>query len=89
VPLANLDAANAVALLRREGFSGTDVAQVARFTHGHPLALQLAASARGARPDLTARDAAVATVVTELAQVYLSGLDEPTRLLLYGLTGGR
>jgi DNA-binding winged helix-turn-helix (wHTH) protein len=82
VPLANLDAANAVALLRREGLSGADAAQVARFTHGHPLALRLAASARGARPDLTARDAAVATVVTELAQVYLSGLDQPTRAVL-------
>jgi DNA-binding response OmpR family regulator len=55
---------------------------VTRFTHGHPLALRLAASARGARPDLTVPDAAVATVVTELARVYLSGLDQPTRAVL-------
>jgi hypothetical protein len=34
------------------------------------------------RPDLTVPDAAVATVVTELAQVYLSGLDQPTRAVL-------
>src|SRR5499427_9984973 len=82
VPLANLAAADADALLRREGLSGTDAARVTRFTHGHPLALRLAASARGARPDLTVPDAAVATVVTELARVYLSGLDQPTRATL-------
>jgi hypothetical protein len=81
VPLANLAAADADALLR-EGLSGADAARVTRFTHGHPLALRLAASARGARPDLTVPDAAVATVVTELARVYLSGLDQPTRAVL-------
>jgi hypothetical protein len=82
VPLANLAAADAGALLRREGLSDADAARVIRFTHGHPLALRLAASARGARPDLTVPDAAVATVVTELAQVYLSVLDQPTRAVL-------
>ena len=82
VPLANLAAADAGALLRREGLSDADAARVTRFTHGHPLALRLAASARGARPDLTVPDAAVATVVTELARVYLSGLDQPTRAVL-------
>jgi hypothetical protein len=82
VPLANLAAAEAGALLRREGLGGADAARVIRFTHGHPLALRLAASARGARPDLTLPDAAVATVITELAQVYLSGLDQPTRAVL-------
>ena len=82
VPLANLAAADAGALLHREGLSGADAARVTRFTHGHPLALRLAASARGARPDLTVPDAAIATVVTELARVYLSGLDRPTRAVL-------
>src|SRR5262249_10081344 len=51
VPLANLAAADADALLRREGLSGTDAARVTRFIHGHPLALRLAVSARGTRPD--------------------------------------
>src|SRR5579862_2281951 len=82
VPLTNLAAADADALLRREGLSGADAARITRFTHGHPLALRLAASARGARPDLTVPDAAVATVVTELARVYFSGVDEPTRAVL-------
>jgi hypothetical protein len=82
VPLANLAAADADALLRREGLSGADAARVTSFTHGHPLALRLAVSARGARPDLTVPDAAVAIVVTELAQVYLSSLDQPTRTVL-------
>ncbi|BEP16377.1 ATP-binding protein [Acidothermaceae bacterium B102] len=82
VPLANLAVADASALLRREGLSVADAHRVTRFTHGHPLALRLAASARGARPDLTVPDAAIATVVTELARVYLSGLDQPTRAVL-------
>ncbi len=82
VPLANLAAADAEALLRREGLTGTDAASVTRFTHGHPLALRLAVSARGARPDLTVPDAAIATVVTELARVYLDGLDQRTRAVL-------
>src|SRR6201996_5227430 len=82
VPLANLAPADGGALLRREGLSGADADRITRFTHGHPLALRLAASARGARPDLTVPDAAVATVVTELARVYLSGLDQPARAVL-------
>jgi hypothetical protein len=82
VPLGNLAAADAVALLRREGLSYADAARVARFTHGHPLALRLAASARGTRPDLTVPDAAVASVVTEIARVYLSGLGQPARAVL-------
>ena len=82
VPLANLAAADAGALLRREGLDDAHAASVIRFTHGHPLALRLAASARRTRPDLTVSDAAVATVVTELAQVYLSGLDRQTRAVL-------
>ena len=82
LPLANLDPADASALLRREGLGGADAARVAQFTHGHPLALRLAASARAARPDLTVPDAAVATIVTELARMYLSGLDQQTRAVL-------
>jgi hypothetical protein len=82
VPLANLAAADADALLRRAGLGGADAARITRFTHGHPLALRLAASARGARSGLTVPDAAVATVVTELATLYLSGLDQPTRAVL-------
>jgi hypothetical protein len=82
VPLTNLAAADADALLRREGLSGADAVRIVRFTHGHPLALRLAASARGARPELTGPDAAVATVITELARVYLSSLDRPTRAVL-------
>ncbi|HEX6857727.1 MAG TPA: winged helix-turn-helix domain-containing protein [Streptosporangiaceae bacterium] len=82
VPLTNLAPADADALLRREGLGNADAARITRFTHGHPLALRLAASARGTRPDLTVPDAAVATVVTELARVYLSGLDQPTRAVL-------
>jgi hypothetical protein len=82
VPLANLAPADANALLRREGLGGADAARITRFTHGHPLALRLAASARGTRQDLTVPDAAITTVVTELARIYLSGLGQPARAVL-------
>lgn len=82
VPLANLAAADAGALLRREGLSDADADRVTRVTHGHPLALRLAVSTRGARPDLTVPDAAIATVVSELARVYLFGQDPATRAVL-------
>jgi hypothetical protein len=82
VPLANLSAADASALLRGEGLSVIDAARVTRFTHGHPLALRLAVSTRGARPDPALADTAIATVVTELARIYLSGLDQATRAVL-------
>jgi hypothetical protein len=83
VPLANLAAADAGAMLRRDGVSGADVARVIRFTYGHPLALRLAASAKGgARPHHKLSDTATSTVVSELARVYLAGLDQPTRAVL-------
>jgi hypothetical protein len=82
VPLTNLAAADAGALLRREGLSEADAARITRFTHGHPLALRLAASARGTRASRTVPDAAVATVVTELARIYLSGLGQQARAVL-------
>jgi len=82
LPLANLSSQDAEEVLRREGVRSPDSTRIIRFTHGHPLALRLAASARGTRPDLTIPDAAVATVVTELAHVYLSGLDQQTRAVL-------
>ena len=45
---------------------------------GHPLSLQLAASAVRERPDAP-EDAVLPTVVQELAELYLDGLDPATR----------
>src|SRR6185436_21098702 len=63
---------------RRAGLDEEQAAWVNRFTRGHPLSLQLAASAVLARPDAP-EDAILPTVVQELAALYLDGLDAPTR----------
>jgi hypothetical protein len=53
-----------------------------RLAHGHPLALQLAASALRDRPGVAIADAALDAIVEELARVYLDGLDDATRRAL-------
>ncbi|HET8953487.1 MAG TPA: ATP-binding protein, partial [Solirubrobacteraceae bacterium] len=78
VPLGPLDPAGAVEVLRRAGLDDRQAAWVNRFTRGHPLSLQLAASALHARPDAP-EDAILPTVVQELAALYLDGLDAATR----------
>ena len=78
VPLGPLAPADAAAVLRRAGLDEDQAAWVNRFVHGHPLSLQLAASALRERPD-AAEDAMLPTVVQELAGLYLDGLDPSTR----------
>ena len=81
VPLGPLAPADAADVLRRAGLDETQATWVNRFTRGHPLSLQLAASAIRARPD-AGEDAILPTVVQELAALYLDGLDPATRAAL-------
>jgi hypothetical protein len=83
VPVGALAPDDAAEVLCRAGLDDEQAAWVNRFVHGHPLSLQLAASAVHERPDATA-DAVLPTVVAELARLYLDGLDEPTRAVLDG-----
>jgi DNA-binding response OmpR family regulator len=76
--LENLAAPDAEAWLRA---AGADPG-VNRFAHGHPLTLQLAASALRDRPGVDIEDAALHTVVEEVARVYLDNLDPATRRAL-------
>ena len=78
VPLGPLAPADAAEVLRRAGLDETQAAWVNRFVRGHPLSLQLAASAIRERPDAP-EDAVLPTVVQELAALYLDGLDPATR----------
>jgi len=78
VPLGPLAPADAAEVLLRAGLDEQQAAWVNRFTRGHPLSLQLAASALRARPDAP-EDAILPTVVQELAGLYLDGLDAATR----------
>jgi hypothetical protein len=83
VPVGPLAPADAAEVLRRAGLDEDQAAWVNRFVHGHPLSLQLAASAVHERPDAT-EDAVLPTVVQELAGLYLDGLDPATRAALDG-----
>jgi hypothetical protein len=83
VPVGPLAPHDAAEVLRRAGLGEEQAAWVNRFVHGHPLSLQLAASAVHERPDAT-EDAVLPTVVQELAGLYLDGLDAQTRTVLDG-----
>ena len=78
VPLGPLAPGDAAEVLRRAGLDDAQAAWVNRFVHGHPLSLQLAASALRERPDAP-EDAVLPTVVQQLAELYLDGLDAATR----------
>ena len=73
--LGNLAAPDAEAWLRDAGVDPG----VNRFAHGHPLTLQLAATALRDRPGVDIEGAAFESVVEEVARAYLDGLDPATR----------
>lgn len=77
IGLGPLAPADAHAVLEQHGLDAQQAEEVNRFVHGHPLSLQLAASARKEHPD-----AVIPTVTQELAALYLDGLDAPTRAAL-------
>lgn len=77
IALGPLAPADAHAVLELCGLDPQEAAEVNRFVHGHPLSLQLAASARREHPD-----AVIPTVTQELAALYLDGLDAATRTAL-------
>ncbi|MGG6242067.1 winged helix-turn-helix domain-containing protein [Nodosilinea sp. AN01ver1] len=80
--LDSLDTVAATALLRQAGVAPGQVEAIARFAHGHPLALKLAA-ALAERPDLSVAQMEGQTVVSELARIYLQDVRDPvTRQVL-------
>ena len=78
IPLGPLSPADAAEVLLGAGLDETQAEWVNRFVRGHPLSLQLAASAVRERPDAP-EDAVLPTVVQELAALWLDGLDAETR----------
>lgn len=81
IALGPLEPAAAAEVLRAAGLDEHQVEWVNRFVRGHPLSLQLAASAVRERPGAP-EDAVLPTVVQELAALYLDGLDAATRKVL-------
>jgi DNA-binding response OmpR family regulator len=82
VALANLEPTAAAAVLRGNGVEAAMAARINSIARGHPLSLQLAASALRDRPGLALDEIAVGAVGEELARVYLDGLEAPTRRAL-------
>ena len=81
IALGPLPPADAAEVLRAAGLDADQAEWVNRFVRGHPLSLQLAASAVRERPDAP-EDVVLPTVVQELAALYLDGLDPETREVL-------
>ncbi|MDO9600090.1 MAG: winged helix-turn-helix domain-containing protein [Azoarcus sp.] len=90
IALAPLDEHEAVDLLARLGTSGEDAARLARFTHGHPLALRLAAAACEERPGLALEQAPLQQALDELTRMFLADVGDPaTRRILEGASVAR
>ncbi len=75
VELGALDAAQSLRMLCSRGLSEEQARRINEFTRGHPLALELAAAAGRARPDLHIEDTAIPHVVQRLTEMFLSGHD--------------
>jgi Transcriptional regulatory protein, C terminal len=78
VPLEPLSPGDAAEVLLGAGLDESQAEWVNRFVRGHPLSLQLAASAVRERPEAP-EDAVLPTVVQELAALWLGGIDAETR----------
>lgn len=73
----------ALGFLAQAGIGPIEARQINRVTQGHPLALQLAGSARAEHPDVALEEAALQRVVAELTRLYLLEIDDPrTRQVL-------
>jgi class 3 adenylate cyclase len=61
-------------LLRARGFANGQIQRLSRFARGHPLALELAASALRTQPDLEIDEGPPPKVLRQLTQAFLTGL---------------
>jgi hypothetical protein len=73
-PLSNDEAEE---LLSKCGVPETDTQRVTLFTHGHPLALSLAAATIVEHPGLNLKEVESQHVVTELMQLYMADVSDP------------
>lgn len=90
IALEPLDEQEAVALLSRLGVSAGDAARLTRFTHGHPLALRLAAAAREERPEFALEQVPLQHALDELTRMFLADVrDAATRRIIEGVSVAR
>jgi len=79
LPLHPLGAAEAAELLRTRGVGDEHVERIARFAHGHPLSLVLAAAAMKEQPAIDFGAIAEHRVIEELTRFFLDGIDHRER----------
>lgn len=86
VPVPSLTEKEAEDFLLSQGVNKADGAMIARSTHGHPLALKLAAAAtREAAPEQWLTDAPLQHALEELTRIFLEDVgDEATTRVLEG-----
>ncbi|MBI2886521.1 MAG: winged helix-turn-helix domain-containing protein [Chloroflexi bacterium] len=75
--LGPLSDEEATALLARAAVGEQDAQRIKRVARGHPLALELAASAVTERKGLALEEAVIQRVVEELSRMYLSDVEDP------------
>jgi class 3 adenylate cyclase len=78
IKLQGLDQTQSLAMLRSRGLSEAQARRINEFTRGHPLALELAAAAGRAHPDLQIEEAAIPRIVARLTEMLLPGIDAHT-----------
>jgi LytTr DNA-binding domain-containing protein/AAA ATPase-like protein len=78
IELTPLSEVQSLKLLCSRGLSGEQARRINEFTRGHPLALELAAAAGRAHPDLHVEEAAIPHVVERLTEMLLRGLEPRT-----------
>ena len=82
IELRDLTEAAVTRMLESRGLGSGEIERVRRFARGHPLALELAAAALRAQPDLDFADTAPARVLRQLTSVFVAGLPpETTRVV--------
>jgi class 3 adenylate cyclase len=74
IRLGALDPGEAREMLRRRGLTPEQAERVGRFARGHPLALELAAAAVRAQPDLELAEGPPPAILHQLTQAFLAGL---------------
>lgn len=77
IALGPLEDKEAVHLLGFFGVPAKAAARIAHATHGHPLALQLAASAYAERPNLAFDELSLQQALEELTQMFLADVKDP------------
>lgn len=75
--LGPLTEPEAVGLLKHFGVPDKAAVRIAHVTHGHPLALQLAASAYAERPDLAFEELSLQQALEELTRMFLADVKDP------------